>query len=65
MIRAAQSAKARGVGVVALVGRTGGELKTFADIVLIVPSTETARIQELHLAIEHVICDLVEDRLKG
>ncbi len=65
VIRAAQSAKARGVGVVALVGRTGGELKTFADIVLIVPSTETARIQELHLAIEHVICDLVEDRLKG
>ena len=65
VIRAAQSAKARGVGVVALLGRTGGELKNFADIVLIVPSTETARIQELHLAIEHVICDLVEDRLKG
>ena len=33
--------------------------------VLIVPSTDTARIQEIHLAVEHVICDLVEDRLKG
>ena len=65
VIRAAQSAKARGVGVVALLGRTGGQLKHFADIVLIVPATDTARIQELHLAIEHVICDLVEDRLKG
>jgi D-sedoheptulose 7-phosphate isomerase len=65
VIRAAQAAKTRGVGVVALLGRTGGQLKDLADLALIVPSTETARIQELHLAIEHVICDVVEDRLKG
>jgi len=65
VIRAAQAAKARGVSVVALLGRTGGQLKDLADLALIVPSTETARIQELHLAIEHVICDLVEERLKG
>jgi D-sedoheptulose 7-phosphate isomerase len=64
VIRAAQAAKARGVGVVALLGRSGGRLKDMADLVLVVPATETARIQELHLAIEHVICDLVEDRLK-
>jgi len=65
VIRAAQAAKARGLGVVALLGRSGGQLKDIADLVLIVPSSETARIQELHLAIEHVICDLVEDRLTG
>jgi len=65
VIRAAQAAKARGVGVVALLGRSGGQLKDIADLVLVVPATETARIQELHLAIEHVICDLVEDRLKS
>jgi D-sedoheptulose 7-phosphate isomerase len=65
VIRAAQAARARTVGVVALLGRTGGELKDLADVALIVPSDDTARIQELHLAIEHVICDLVEDRLKG
>jgi len=65
VIRAAQAAKARGVGVVALLGRSGGTLKDIADLVLVVPAIETARIQELHLAIEHVICDLVEDRLKG
>ncbi len=65
VIRAAQAAKARGVGVVALLGRSGGRLKDIADLVLVVPATETARIQELHLAIEHVICDLVEDRLKA
>jgi len=65
VIRAAQAARARGVGVVALLGRTGGDLKDLADVALIIPSDDTARIQELHLAIEHVICDLVEDRLKG
>jgi D-sedoheptulose 7-phosphate isomerase len=65
VIRAAQSAKALGVAVVALLGKDGGELKDLADVALVVPADETARIQELHLAIEHVICDLVEDRLKG
>ena len=65
VIRAAQSARSRGVGVVALLGRTGGHLKELVDAALVIPSDETARIQELHLAIEHVICDIVEDRLKG
>jgi D-sedoheptulose 7-phosphate isomerase len=65
VVRAAQAARARGVGVVALLGRTGGELKDLAEIALIIPSDDTARIQELHLAIEHVICDIVEEQLKG
>jgi D-sedoheptulose 7-phosphate isomerase len=65
VIRAAQSAKARGVAVVAFLGKGGGHLKELADATLIIPASDTARIQELHLAIEHVICDLVEDRLKG
>jgi len=65
VIRAAQAAKARGVTVVAFLGRNGGQLKALADVALVIPSDDTARIQELHLAIEHVICDLVEDRLRG
>ena len=65
VIRAAQSAKARGVGVVAFLGKGGGQLKEIADLSIVIPAEDTARIQELHLAIEHVICDLVEDRLKG
>jgi D-sedoheptulose 7-phosphate isomerase len=65
VIRAAQAAKSRGVGVVAFLGKGGGHLKELADASLIIPADDTARIQELHLAIEHVICDLVEDRLKG
>src|SRR5256886_14308816 len=53
VIRAAQAAQARGVGIVALLGRTGGQLKDLAELGLIVPSTETARIHELHLATAH------------
>lgn len=64
VIRAAQSAKARGVPVVAFLGKSGGPLKALADVALVVPADETARIQELHLAIEHIICDIVEERMK-
>ncbi len=65
VIRAAQAAKARGVTVIAFLGKRGGHLKELADVALVIPADDTARIQELHLAIEHVICDLVEDRLRG
>ena len=65
VIRAAQAAKARGVTVVAFLGKGGGQLAELADVTLVIPADDTARIQELHLAIEHVICDLVEDRLRG
>ncbi|MFN2571680.1 MAG: SIS domain-containing protein [Gemmatimonadales bacterium] len=64
VVRAAQAAKARGVAVVGFLGRSGGQLKDLVDAALIIPSEDTARIQELHLAIEHVICDLVEERLQ-
>ncbi len=65
VIRAAQAAKTRGVTVVAFVGHAGGRLKDLSDVVLIVPSDDTPRIQEIHLAIEHVICEMVEERLKA
>jgi D-sedoheptulose 7-phosphate isomerase len=65
VLRAAQSAKARGVPVVAFLGRGGGQLKDLADLALVVPSDDTARIQEIHLAVEHVICEMVEERLTG
>jgi len=63
VIRAGQTAKAHGVSVVAFLGKSGGPLKDLADLVLIVPSHDTARIQEIHLAVEHLICEMVEERL--
>ncbi len=60
VIRAAQAAKAKGAAVVALLGKGGGGLAELVDDALVVPSDDTAHIQEVHLAIEHVICDLVE-----
>jgi D-sedoheptulose 7-phosphate isomerase len=65
VLRAAQSARARGVPVIAFLGRGGGQLKALADLALVVPSDDTARIQEIHLAVEHLICEMVEERLTG
>lgn len=57
--------KARELGcrTVALLGRDGGAIKTAADIALVVPCHDTPRIQEGHLTIIHIICDLLEKRL--
>jgi D-sedoheptulose 7-phosphate isomerase len=65
VIRAAQAARARGMGVVALLGKTGGALKELSELSLVVPTDQTAHIQELHLAIEHLICEWIEERLAG
>lgn len=58
-------AKARELGcrTIALLGRDGGTIKTVADISIIVPSSDTPRIQEGHITIIHIICDLLEKRL--
>ena len=64
MVRAAQAAKAKGATVVALIGKGGGPLRDLVDHALVVPSEETARIQEMHLAIEHLICELVEREIE-
>ena len=62
-LRAAQAARVKGVKVVALLGKSGGALKDLADYVLVVPSDETSHIQELHLAVEHIVCAMVESAL--
>ena len=65
VVRAAQAARARGVPIIAFLGKGGGQVKDLADLALIVPSDDTARIQELHLALEHVICEIVEGRMRN
>src|SRR5258708_2315712 len=63
VLRAAESARAKGVRVLAFTSRDGGALKTLADHSVIVPTERTDRAQELHLCIEHIICELVEGEL--
>lgn len=65
IVRAAQAARARGVGVVAFLGKSGGPVRELADVAFVVPSDDTARIQELQLAVEHIICAWIEERLAG
>jgi D-sedoheptulose 7-phosphate isomerase len=63
VLRAAEAARAKGVRVLAFSARDGGALRALADHNVIVPTTRTDRAQELHLCIEHVICDLIEREL--
>jgi len=58
-----QKARQMGLYTIALSGGIGGKMKTAAEISLIVPSQETPRIQEVHITIGHVICELVEEAL--
>ena len=60
IINAFEAAKKKNITTVALVGRDGGKMANIADYTLIVPSNDTPRIQESHLLIEHMICDIIE-----
>lgn len=60
VLRAAEAARARGVDVLAFSARDGGPLRDLSDHSVIVPTQRTDRAQEIHLCIEHMICDLVE-----
>ena len=61
VLYAAVTAKARQLKVIALSGCSGGELKDIADVSIIVPETETYKIQELHMPVYHCLCLLLED----
>lgn len=65
ILQAYRTAKEMGVGIVSLTGETGGEMRDFSDILLNVPSCDTPRIQECHIMIGHIICEIVETTLFG
>jgi D-sedoheptulose 7-phosphate isomerase len=60
VIRAAEAAKEKGAKVLVLSARDGGALRLLADLSIIVPTDRTDRAQEIHLAIQHIICELAE-----
>jgi D-sedoheptulose 7-phosphate isomerase len=63
--RALAEAKARKLKTIALLGRDGGTCAGIADVELLVPGTSTARIQEAHKFLLHVICEICEAQLAG
>ncbi len=58
-----KQAKKMGLFTIALTGCDGGEAAKLADLALIVPSSVTARIQESHILIGHIICELIEESI--
>jgi D-sedoheptulose 7-phosphate isomerase len=64
VLLAVHEARALGVFTVGLTGRSGGKLKDCVDVLLNVPSDDTPRIQETHILLGHIYCDLVETLLR-
>lgn len=60
ILYAATVARAKGMKVIALTGRDGGQVKDLADVSIIVPEEETYKIQELHLPVYHALCLMLE-----
>lgn len=65
VIRGVQAARTRGLVTVALTGQDGGALKENVDYCVCIPSTVTARIQECHILVGHILCEILEAELAG
>lgn len=65
IIKAFEVAKQKGITTVALVGRDGGIMAKMADYAIVVPSDATPRIQESHILIGHILCDIIEKEIFG
>ena len=61
ILAAAAVAKAKGIKTIGLTGGTGGKLKEVADCAIVVPVSETYKIQELHLPVYHALCRMLEE----
>ena len=65
IIRAFETAKEKGIITIAFTGLTGGLMKSISDYLINIPSADTPRIQESHILIGHIICQLVEEKYFG
>jgi D-sedoheptulose 7-phosphate isomerase len=63
ILEGVESAKRMGIKVIGLTGKDGGRLAPASDIAIIVPSGEVPRIQEVHIAVGHLLCEYAESRL--
>ena len=63
IIKAFETARGRGMSTVAFTGISGGKIKELSDYIINIPSIDTPRIQESHIMIGHIICELVEEKI--
>lgn len=65
IIKAVEKAKEKGMKVIGFLGGSGGKLKPLADVAVIIPSSSVQRIQEGHITVAHIICEITERSLFG
>jgi len=65
IIKAFETAKEKGIITIGFTGKKGGEMKKISDYLFNVPSNDTPRIQESHILLGHIICQLVEEKVFG
>ena len=65
IIKAIEAAKVRGMKIIGFLGGSGGKIKSLVDVQIIIPSDNVQRIQEGHITVAHIICELVENELYG
>lgn len=65
VIKAVESARQKAMKVIGFLGGKGGKLKDIVDLPIVIPSSNVQRIQEGHITIAHIICELVEEKLYG
>lgn len=65
ILRALKVAKSKEMVTIAMTGKSGGKMKDVVDFLLNVPSTDTPRIQEAHIMLGHIFCQIVEEDLFG
>ena len=65
IVKAFEMAKTIGVVTVGFTGAGGGKMKSLSDFLINIPSTTTPRIQESHILVGHIICELVEENIFG
>ena len=63
IVKAFEMAKSMGISTIGFTGALGGKMSELSDVLINVPSTDTPRIQESHILIGHIICELVEAQL--
>jgi len=65
ILLAIEKAKSKGMKVIGFLGGSGGKCKDIVDVPIIIPSSNTQRIQEGHITVAHIVCELVERSLFG